>query len=111
MTVDGPQTVASGQVAPFTITVANGCSVVARNVLVRLTLPAGTTLVSAPSRAVLKGRTLTVRIGALRSVKARHLGVRLRFRANGGNLRTLVAAVTSTNGRLAGDGIVIAVRQ
>lgn len=111
VTVDGPQTVVPGQVGPFTITVANGCSVVARNVRVRLTLPAGTTLVSAPSRAVLKGRTLTVSIGALRSAKARRVGIRLRFRANGGNLRTLVAAVTSTNGRLAGDGIVIAVRQ
>ena len=111
VTVTGPQTVVPGQVAPYTITLSNGCKVVAQKVKVRLVLPAGATLVSAPSRAVLKGRTLTVSIGALRFTKARHVGVRLRFRTNGGNLRTLVAAVTSANGRLAGDGIVIAVRQ
>ena len=111
VTVKGPQTVVPGQVAPYVITVANGCTVVARNVLVRMTLPAGATVISAPSRSVLKGRTLLVRVGALRSTAPRRVGVRLRFRVPGGSLRTLVAAVTSTNGRLAGDGIVIAVRQ
>jgi uncharacterized repeat protein (TIGR01451 family) len=110
VTVAGPQTVVPGQVTPYTITVTNGCIVVARRVMVRLTLPAGATIVRASSRAVLKGRTLTVPIGALRATKARHVGVRLRFRANGGDLRTLVVAVTSANGRLAGDGVVIAVR-
>jgi hypothetical protein len=36
--------------------------------------------------------------------------VRLRFGKNGGSLRTLVAEVRSSNGRLTGDGLVINVR-
>jgi uncharacterized repeat protein (TIGR01451 family) len=110
VSVSGPDAVILGQVETFKIVVSNGCSVVARNVTARVTLPAGTTLVSAPARSTLKGRTLTVPLGALSSIKGRTIGVRLRFRRPGGNLRTMVAAVTSANGKLAGDGIVIAVR-
>ncbi len=110
VSVGGPPRVTEGQTAPYAVTVVNTCTVVAKKVLLRLRLPAGTTVVSAPSRSVLTGRTLSVPVGAVRSGKPRRIGVRLRFRANGGSLRTLVASVTSANGRLAGDGIVIAVR-
>ena len=42
--------------------------------------------------------------------KPRGVGVRLKFGKNGGSLRTLVAAVHSSNGLLTGDGLVINVR-
>jgi hypothetical protein len=53
---------------------------------------------------------LTVPIGTVRQGTPRGIGLRLRFGGAGGGLRTLVAAVRSSNGRLAGDGIVIRVR-
>ncbi len=111
VSVSGPRNVTEGQTARYTVAVVNTCTVVARQVLLRLTLPTGTKVVSAPSRSVLKGRTLLVPIGSLRIGKTRNVGVRLKFRPNGGTLRTIVAAVTASNGRLAGDGIVIAVRR
>ena len=110
VSVGGPPNVVEGQTAPYTVTIVNTCTVVAKQVLLRLRLPAGAIVVSAPSRSVLKGRTLSVPIGTVRAGKPRRVGVRLRFRANGGSLRTIVASVTAANGRLAGDGIVIAVR-
>lgn len=110
VSIKGSATVTEGQTAPFTVTVVNNCTVVAKRVLLRLTLPVGTKVISAPSRSVLKGRTLTVPIGSVRKGTPRHVGVRLRFRDRGGSLRTLVAAVTSSNGRLAGDGVLISVR-
>ncbi len=110
VSVGGPPNVVEGQTAPYTVTIVNTCTVVAKQVLLRLRLPAGAIVVSAPSRSVLKGRTLSVPIGNVRAGKPRRVGVRLRFRANGGSLRTIVASVTAANGRLAGDGIVIAVR-
>lgn len=110
VSIGGPPSVTEGQTAPYTVTVVNNCIVVAKRVLLRLTLPVGTKVISAPSRSVLKGRTLTVPIGSVRQGAPRKVGVRLRFRVNGGSLRTIVAAVTASNGRLAGDGIVISVR-
>ena len=108
--VSGPSVVKPGQTGGFITIISNGCKVAAENVVVRLTLPAGTTVMSAPSRSVRKGRILTIPVGTVRAGTPRGVGVRLRFGRNGGNLRTLVAAVRSSNGLLTGDGLVINVR-
>ncbi len=109
-TMSGPTVVTPGQAGKYTTIIANGCKVAAENVVVRITLPAGATLMSAPSRSVRKGRILTIPIGTLHAGAPRGVGVRLRFGKNGGSLRTLVAEVRSSNGRLTGDGLVINVR-
>jgi uncharacterized repeat protein (TIGR01451 family) len=108
--VTGPTNVRPGQTGGYTTIVSNGCKVAAENVVVRFTLPAGATVMSAPARSVRKGRILTVRVGTVVAGKPRGVGVRLRFGKNGGSLRTLVAAVHSSNGLLTGDGLVINVR-
>lgn len=109
--VKGPAAVtAGGAPVTYTATVANGCSVVARNVRVQITLPAGVTLLSAPRGAIRAGRVVTVRLGSLTRGSPRRVTFTVRFGPNGGDLRTFVAAVRSANARLTGDGIVIAVR-
>ena len=109
-TVSGPTVVTAGQTGGYTTIISDGCKVAAENVVVRITLPAGATVISAPSRSVLKGRILTIPIGTIRAGTPRGVGVRLRFGRKGGALRPLVAAVRSSNGRLTGDGLVINVR-
>ena len=108
--VTGPGVVTPGKTGVFTTIISNGCTVAAENVVVRLTLPAGSTVMSAPSRSRRRGRILTIPVGTVRLGAPRGVGVRLRFGRNGGNLRTLVVAVRSSNGLLAGDGLVINVR-
>jgi uncharacterized repeat protein (TIGR01451 family) len=108
--VTGPPVVHPGDTGGYTAVISNGCAVTARTVTARFTLPAGTTLLSAPRGAVRHGRFVTVRIGSLTRGTPRGLGVRVRFGRNGGSLRTIVVAVSSANARLTGDGIVIAVR-
>jgi hypothetical protein len=111
VTVDGPSVVSvGGPPVTYTAIVDNGCKVLARNVRVQFTLPAGATLLRAPRGAIRAGRVVTVPVGALRRGSPRTLRVALRFGPNGGDLRTLVVAVRSANARLSGDGIVIAVR-
>ena len=108
--VTGPTNVKPGQTGGYTTIVSNGCKVAAENVVVRFTLPAGATVMSAPARSVRRGRILTVPVGTVLAGKPRGVGVRLKFGRNGGSLRTLVAAVHSSNGLLTGDGLVINVR-
>lgn len=108
--VTGPVVVKPGQTGGYTTVVSNGCKVAAENVVVRFTLPAGVTVMSAPARSVRNGRILTVAVGTVLAGRPRGVGVRLKFGRNGGSLRTLVAAVQSSNGLLTGDGLVINVR-
>lgn len=108
--VKGPVNVKPGQTGSYTTIVSNGCKVAAENVVVRFTLPAGATVMSAPARSVRKGRILTVPVGTVLAGRPRGVGVKLKFGRNGGPLRTLVAAVHSSNGLLTGDGLVINVR-
>ena len=108
--VSGPPVVRPGQTGGFRIVIGNGCVLTARAVVARITLPAGATLISAPKGATRRGRVLTVAVGDIRQGTPRTLGLRLRFGPKGGSIRTLVVAVTATNARLTGDGIVITVR-
>jgi uncharacterized repeat protein (TIGR01451 family) len=108
--VSGPTAVAPGQTAGYTTIISNRCSVRAENVVVRLILPPGAVVLSAPSRSTRRGRVLLVPVGTLLADRPRGVGVRLRFGKNGGSLRTLVASVHTSNGPLTGDGLVINVR-
>lgn len=108
--VSGPPTIRPGNTGAFRIVIENGCVLTARNVVARITLPAGATLVSAPKGAHRDGRIVTVRVGDIRQGTPRTLGLRVKFGRTGGTLRTLVVAVKAANARLTGDGIVITVR-
>jgi uncharacterized repeat protein (TIGR01451 family) len=108
-TVTGPTAVAGGETQRYVISITNSCAVVARDVVVQIALPEGTRLVSAPVGATRTNRTLTIRLGTVARGRTQRLALRLRFTARGGDVRTLVATVTSSNAAVTGDGIVIAV--
>lgn len=108
--VSGPTIVAPGTTAGYTTIVSNRCALRAENVVLRITLPPGALVLSAPARSVRRGRILTVPVGTVPAGKPRGVGVKLKFGRNGGSLRTLVVAVHSSNGQLTGDGLVIQVR-
>ncbi len=109
--VSGPGAVTPGPgIVDYTLVVSNGCVVVARQVRVRVILPAGTTLVGLSRGATRAGRIVTMSLGSVSRSRPRGIRLRLRFGPRGGDLRPLVVSVASANAKLTGDGIVIAVR-
>jgi uncharacterized repeat protein (TIGR01451 family) len=104
--VTGPTNVTPGNPAVFQIVVSNGCSVVARSVAVRVTLPAGMTPVGNSATERIRGHTLVYRFARLRRGSQR-LRVAVRIAPGFAGLRSLVVSAVSANSRTVGDGLVL----
>ena len=104
--VSGPTDVNPGGTAVFQVVVSNACSVIARGVTVRVTLPAGLTPAGKTATERIRGRTIVYRFDRLRRGSQR-LRVTVRVAPGFTGLRSLVVWAVSSNSRTVGDGLVL----
>ncbi|HMM48354.1 MAG TPA: hypothetical protein PKE32_01900, partial [Miltoncostaeaceae bacterium] len=99
ITKTGPKKAQVMKAFTYTIRVRNTSTTVARNVIVRDTLPAGMIKISTSPKATQKGRVLTIKLGNLKPKATRTITVKVKFAANVRGARTNIATASADNAK------------